>query len=333
MKTILNNLAGIALAALIVLGPAHSASAEPPERFVVFGDSLSDPGNAFVVLKRLGVSPFVTVPPFLSLIPDAPYARGALHFSDGPTWIEQLSLLDHALPSAGPALVLPTVFSNYAVGGALARGSAPFDLSGQVNLFLGDFRGRGPNNALYVLWAGGNDVRDALDALAVDPSGAMSELIVQQAVSSIGNNLLTLYGVGARRFLVPNAPDIGLAPAILLAGNQIPQLPGLATTFSTLFNSGLDQVLVGLASMPGVEVVRLDVFTILREVVAAPGAEGLKDVQNPCIKLNTFVHAFCTRPDQFLFWDGIHPTVAGHRIIAKHANAALHATSAREETR
>ena len=212
-------------------------------------------------------------------------------------------------------------------------GSGPFDLSGQVNLFLGDFRGRGPDDALYVLWAGGNDVRDALDALALDPSGATSVSIVQQAVSSIRSNVLTLYNHGARKFLVPNAPDVGLAPAILLLGKQVPQLPQLATQFSTLFNSGLEQVLVGLASMPGVEVVRLDVFTILQKVVAAPAAEGLKDVQKPCIRLYTFVHAFCARPDQFLFWDGIHPTVAGHRILARHANAALGATSAREATR
>ena len=331
MTNVLNKLVGVVLVALIVLAPARLALADPPERFVVFGDSLSDPGNAFVVLKRLGVPPFVSVPPFVNLIPDAPYARGALHFSNGPTWIEQLSLLDHALPSAGPALVLPTVFSNYAVGGALAGGSGPFDLSGQVNLFLGDFRGRGPDDALYVLWAGGNDLRDALDALARDPNGeAASGLILQQAVSSIRDNLHTLYNVGARRFLVPNAPDIGLAPAVRLQG---PDAQGAASLLSFRFNQRLEQVLVGLASMPGVEVVRLDVFTILHKVVAAPAAEGLRDVQNPCIRLNTFVHAFCARPDQFLFWDGIHPTVAGHRILARHANAALGATSAREEMR
>ena len=46
MTNILNKLVGIALVALIVLAPARSALADPPERFVVFGDSLSDPGNA-----------------------------------------------------------------------------------------------------------------------------------------------------------------------------------------------------------------------------------------------------------------------------------------------
>jgi phospholipase/lecithinase/hemolysin len=65
------------------------------------------------------------------------------------------------------------------------------------------------------------------------------------------------------------------------------------------------------------------VFGILHEIVAAPARFGLTNVTGPCIRLNVTAHAFCERPGKFLFWDGIHPTVAGHRILAKRANAAL----------
>jgi phospholipase/lecithinase/hemolysin len=323
MTEALNRFIGILLVAFIVSAPARDAFADPPQHFVVFGDSLSDPGNAFVVLKKVG-EPAFEVPPFSSLIPDAPYARGALHFSNGPTWIEQLSLVDHSFPTAGPALLVPTVFSNYAVGGARARRSGDLDLSTQVNLFLQDFHGSGPADSLYVIWIGSNDVRDALEALRGDPSGATSGFIVQQAISSISNNLLALYNGGARRFLIANAPDIGLAPAVQLQGLGA---QGAARSLSLLFNGALEQLLSGLSSMPYVQFVRLDVFTILTHVVASPASEGLRNVQDPCIRLNTFVHAYCSRPDQFLFWDGIHPTVAGHRILAKHANAALNHSS------
>src|SRR5712664_2016882 len=115
MANILSRIIRVGVLALVVLAPASPALAGAPQRFVVFGDSLSDPGNAFVLLRD------VEVPPFDSLIPDAPYARGGLHFSDGATWVEQLSVFDRAIPSAGPALLHPVLFSNYAVGGTRAR--------------------------------------------------------------------------------------------------------------------------------------------------------------------------------------------------------------------
>jgi phospholipase/lecithinase/hemolysin len=319
MSKILSKIVGIGVLAVVVLAPASPALAGGLHRFVVFGDSLSDPGNAFVLLRN------VEVPPFDSLIPDAPYARGAFHFSNGPTWVEQLSLLDHALPSAGPALFIPLLFSNYAVGGARARRDGPFDLSTQVGLFVRDFRGQGPSGALYVVFAGGNDLRDALQALAVDTSGATSAAIVQAALFSIRDNLLTLHAAGARHFLVPNAPDIGLAPAVRLLG---PGAQGAARFLSAQFNGGLEAILQDLESGLGVGIVRLDVFATLNEIVAAPAAFGLTDVTDPCIVLNTRAHAFCATPNKFLFWDGIHPTVAGHRILAERANAALGAASA-----
>jgi outer membrane lipase/esterase len=319
MSKILSKIVGVGVLVWVVLAPASPAWAGGPHRFVVFGDSLSDPGNAFVLLRD------VEVPPFASLIPDAPYARGAFHFSNGPTWVEQLSLLDHTLPSAGPALFIPLLFSNYAVGGARARHEGPFDLSTQVGLFVRDFRGQGPSGALYIVFAGGNDLRDALQALALDPTGAASAGIVQSALLAIRDNLLTLHAAGARSFLVPNAPDISLAPAVRLLG---PAAQGAARFFSAQFNAGLELTLRGLESALGVEIVRVDVFRMLNEVVAAPAAFGLTDVTDPCIVLNTRAHAFCATPNKFLFWDGIHPTVAGHRILAERAHAALRAASA-----
>src|SRR5689334_18069085 len=110
MRNILRRPFGTALVALIAVACARPVLADLPKPFIVFGDSLSDSGNAFVILNT------VTVPPFQSLVPAAPYARGGLHFSNGSTWIEQLALIDHANPSADPALRAPGVFSNYAVG-------------------------------------------------------------------------------------------------------------------------------------------------------------------------------------------------------------------------
>ncbi len=312
--SILQRIARVGLLALFTLLQASPAAAGAPQRFVVFGDSLSDPGNAFVLVRD------VEVPPFDNLIPDAPYARGALHFSDGATWVEQLSILDHALPSTGPALLNPAMFSNYAVGGARARHAGFFDLSTQVGLFVNDFSGQTPTQALYVVFVGGNDVRDALAALARDPTFATSLGILNAALTAIRDNLLTLRAAGASSFFVVNAPDVGLAPAVRLLG---PAAQGAATLLAAQFNAGLEAILHGLESGSGLNIVRFDVFRALNEVVAAPGAFGLTNVTQPCIAVNTNAQPFCANPGTFLFWDGIHPTVAGHRILAERARAAL----------
>ena len=136
---------------------------------MVFGDSLSDPGNAFVLTGQVSVRPF-------SLIPDAPYARGGLHFSNGKTWAEVLAK-DLHLPS-GPAFRNPFHFSNYAIGGARARSVTGADLTDQVNLYLGKHHNDADPAALYVILIGGNDIRDAIVAYQTDPSGKTSEQIL-----------------------------------------------------------------------------------------------------------------------------------------------------------
>ena len=81
--------------------------------------------------------------------------------------------------------------------------------------------------------------------------------------------------------------------------------------------------LQGLEAALGVEIVRLDIFGFLHEVVASPASFGFTDVVDTCIRVNTVVQPFCPNPKQFLFWDGIHPTTAGHHQLAVRADAAL----------
>lgn len=270
-----------------LLGAIGTASARDDERLVVFGDSLSDPGNAFVLTMD------VSLPPF-ELIPNAPYARGGLHFSNGRTWVEQLADKLDAENSARPALLKPVRFTNYAVGGTRARPQGPFDLATQVGLFMNDFNGQAPADALYVVYMGSNDLRDALEALVLDPSGATSFGILQAALIAIRDNLLILHAAGAQSFLVPNLPNLALTPAVRLQG---PAAQGAAQFLASTFNDQLAALLGGLESALGLNIVRLDVFAILNEVVAAPAAVDLTEVAQPCITPGTKVKPFCSKPD------------------------------------
>lgn len=47
----------------------------------------------------------------------------------------------------------------------------------------------------------------------------------------------------------------------------------------------------------------------------------LTNVTDGCLDLTTFIT--CNNPDQYLFWDGQHPSAQGHRAIGKLAFQAL----------
>lgn len=106
------------------LAEAEPAKAAPPPSFadlVVFGDSLSDTGNAG-------------------------------RFSDGPVWVEGIAdRLDVRLT--------PSRFggTNYAVGGARTHGR-PTDVRGQLQAYLASPDRRPISGTLFVVFAGANDL-------------------------------------------------------------------------------------------------------------------------------------------------------------------------------
>src|SRR5881296_3085650 len=99
--------------AVLFAAPGWVAAQSRFSGIVVFGTSLSDAGNAFALLGDANTPPDFMLNPLL--IPSAPYARGGHHFSNGATWVEQLAKALGLKRSAGPALRVPGVFSNYAV--------------------------------------------------------------------------------------------------------------------------------------------------------------------------------------------------------------------------
>jgi outer membrane lipase/esterase len=304
------------LVALVLQVPDWAAAQTTFGRIVVFGDSLSDPGNLFALEGGANTPPYDSLGQLL--IPDKPYALGGHHFSNGATWVEQLAKPLKLAGNTRPAFQgSGTEATNYAVGGARAHDDGiNVNLSFQVNTFLNTFGGVAPADALYVVEFGSNDIRDALEA------GAGGGAILIDALTNIGNNIGALYVAGARKFLVCNAPDFSLTPAILALDRVNPGTGQFARFASVTYNAGLDSVLASIAGLPGIEIVRVDFFQALNEMVAAPAAFGLSVVDTPCVTPNTPPYT-CQKPDEFLFWDGAHPTKAVHAIISQEAALAL----------
>jgi phospholipase/lecithinase/hemolysin len=297
----------VGLSLLFLAVPGWAVAQTTFTKITVFGTSLSDPGNVFALTGEQSTPPYNTLDQLL--IPSAPYAKGGHHFSNGATWIEQL-----ARPFGLSAYVQPAFkgsspkAANYAVGGARAYDGG---LSAQVNAFLHDSGNLAPSDSLYVVEFGGNDIRDAL----VDYFEHGNTAIPAIALAQIDSNIRALYSAGARKFFIWDAPNISLAPAIQSLGDGA--IMG-AELFSRGFNTGLGAVLGGLLSLPDIEIVMFDAFGILNDLVSDPEAFGLGVAEGACITPNDPPFE-CKTPDNYLFWDGVHPTKTVHAILAQDA--------------
>lgn len=265
-----------------------TAGASPIAALVVFGDSLSDPGNAFAL-----TSPATPFPP-------APYYVGG-HFSNGPTATEQFA------QQTG----LPTV--NLAQGGAttgtlninngrdvLGLYNVPNVLSGMQQQFTG-YVGSHLIDAgtLYVVWGGPNN-------FFADAS--MPSLVA--AITDLATYVGTLRTLGAQHIMVPNMPDLSLTPY----GLSLPALQraGLAALVQG-FN---DAMALNIWAPNAGVVIPVDVFGILNAVLANPAGFGFTDTISAC-NADPACLFNPTAQDQHVFWDDVHPTMHTAAILAR----------------
>ncbi|NDP40308.1 MAG: PEP-CTERM sorting domain-containing protein [Rhodoferax sp.] len=284
------------------------ATASPYTSITVFGDSLSDGGNAYTYTQAI-FGPDNGFPP-------APYAQ---RFSNGPVAVERLAA-NLGLPLT-PSLLGG---SNYAIGGAetgwanyLRLNANPFiaaafsgsntGVLAQVAAFTSSHN---PDpSGLVVLWAGPNDLFSAL-ASAGDPVTAMS-----LALANLQLAAQRLYLDGARTILMPNMPNIGLTPFGLASG-AMAQL----TAISAGFNAGLHLLAGALGGAdPGLNIVEFDTFGLFDSVINSPASYGFSNVTQPCFD----GLSVCANPDSYLFWDSVHPTARAHQFIGDRFTTAV----------
>jgi outer membrane lipase/esterase len=282
------------------------AQALPYSNLVIFGDSLTDSGNNAVVIDSRvpPLDPSRTSTPIASsaFIPSLPYASN--RYSNGAVWVEYLATKLGL--SAAPSVLGGT---NFSFGGARtgpAGSSFPFSLTDQVQFFLGGVGGAAPGDALYIVAGGGNNARDAAQLALIDGDPTA---IIEAYVNDIATILTQLSGAGARDILLVNIPNIGLTPAIQSFGAGA---AAGASAIAAAMNAALSGALASLLPALPSDVKVFDFFTAFTNVVTNPGAFGLTDATSAC----AFVAACLANPDTTLFWDGIHPTTVGHRLVA-----------------
>jgi len=286
------------LAALV----CSSARADNFDALYVFGDSLSDAGN--LAILDHGTEPA------------APYSNG--RFSNGPIWAQDMAT-KLGLPAVTASYAGGT---DYAVGGAQttpANSPLPIDLPSQLNQFASQHPVVDPNG-LYMIWIGSNDLRAIL---ASSPSSTVAQNEALQVVANIDSAIMTLSGDGAKNFLVVTVPDLGMSPAAIATG---PAGEAAASGLSYLFDQALLQsVKGGNPALSGLHISTLDTFPLIDSIVAQPGQYGFTNVAQPCLtgETNYAGGTPCSNPNQYLFWDQLHPTAAGQAIVADAALQAV----------
>ncbi|WP_052754511.1 SGNH/GDSL hydrolase family protein [Calothrix sp. 336/3] len=272
------------------------ALADSFDQFFIFGDSLSDNGNLYRITR--------------GYFPPQPYYRGRA--SNGIVWVE---ILGQKLKINNDKI------KNFAVIGSTTTNRNAIDektsylipsLPSQVKDFTAS-PNQPSSQAIFVLWAGANDyLAQPQNLRATD---------TQFVVNNISNAAQILIDRGARNLIIPNLPDLGKIPQEIALGTS-----NISTERSNSHNANLRLAVQILSEKnPHVKIILLDIHSLFQDVINQPVKYGFINVTQPCF--NRRIFTVCSNPEDYLFWDDIHPTAHGHRMLAEYAQSVVSETA------
>ncbi|XP_051199851.1 GDSL esterase/lipase At2g40250 [Lolium perenne] len=324
--------------------PAAAATTHDIPAVFAFGDSTLDPGNnnRLLTLVRADHAPYGRAFP----AGVAPSGR----FSDGKL------ITDYIVAALGIKDLLPAyhdhglTHANATTGVSFASGGSGLDdltahealvstFESQISDFqqllsrigepqASDIAGK----SLFILSAGTNDVTmnyymmpfRALNYPTID--GYHDYLI-----NKFQSYIQSLYKLGARRFIVAGMPPVGCLPVMKsLRGQQPPLSSGhgcvdLQNQETQRYNAKLHKALAQLeANSTGATVSYVDNYTPLLDMVTHPDKYGFTQTGLGCCgtgmmemgALCTSLLPQCKSPEQYMFFDSVHPTQATYKAMA-----------------
>ena len=335
--------AGIAISSSLIPLDAKAASfsGSPFSGLNIFGDSTVDTGNLFNLTSSFAS---LGVP---ALPPSPPYAQKS---SNGPIWIE---IVQDAL-GLSPTLITdfltdlardpdtppPTQGINFAFTGSLSSDIHVADdnipplaplLPGfqeQIETFTA-LSAAIPTDpeALYVVSVGGNDYNEAFFA-PESLRGLTLDELPNAVTDNIVDGLKQLNNLGAQNFFVFNQPPLGETPfADFLDAQAQQDISSLLNQLTDTHNILLSEKLSAFGqSQPDVNIIPFNFNALLLDIIDKPQSFGLKNVTESCLinfRPGIQFDGVCDNPEDFFFWDDVHPTEAAHKIIGKSALNAL----------
>jgi len=225
------------------------------------------------------------------------------------------------------------VFFNAAlVGGGLPVDSALLNMGQSASDLIAQVERLSAAGARYILVPN-------LPDIGATPSSVLSVIVAAgEGNPALTNALITAVtilaqpGGDAATQAIIVAQALGAAESILGLPAQsltpaYQQLAGLNSGLSTAFNT----TLLGAMQASDANIIPLDIFSLLNEVSADPGAFGLINVTAPaCVTPSALA---CTTdtvidpstPALFLYADSVHPTSGAHEVLSDYALSVISA--------
>ena len=293
---------------LLIFSLSTSLYAEQFSTIVAFGDSLTD---------HNGLNQYV---------PTAPEAFTNCQGTPC-VWVEYMAEDLDLNPE--------TDVDNNAIGGAMSKGHSdedlqaaidagalpPLGLVGQVEAYVSQAPQFDPEDTLFTIWIGGNDL---LEFLRGESSATSPELLIGGAMANIEAAMAALVQAGAKNFLVLNLPDLSKTPAF----NRLPEENRADIQALTQgFNQALTASLLGVEyKNSGVSVISINAYSVMNNLIAQGVFANTTDTWLELDANNDPTGNVNGDAEDFLFFDPIHPMTAAHALIGDEAAAAVEAS-------
>ena len=286
------------------------------ERLVVFGDSLSDVGNSFAL----------TGGAFPPGPPQGDYGEtfgenGAVfpgRFTDGKNWVDYFpGIAKRFGVDIPPATAFFQDTSNsdenatdFAISGSTsgalnglnaALPSFPF----QIDRYLHSPISKSAVDDLCVIWIGANDFAAKIDPLTT--------------ISNIKGAVTQLAGAGAKNFVVITIPDISLTPQVKAQGTEA---VFAAKQFVFTANLDMEVQLPRFAMQHQISITVVEINAIFYPIVFEPALFGFTNSVDFAY-LPLYGPLLVPDPNDYVFWDGFHPTTNVHKIAAYFISKAV----------
>lgn len=273
----------------------------PIGNLIVFGDSLSDMGNAKDSILN---------------VPDVPpYWQG--RFSNGMVWVEHLSQSFGVTTTHGFGT---SAGDNRAFGGAQTGAGFAYllipNVGSQITSYLANVQSTFAANDVVSLWAGGNDFLYGT---------ANADTIA----TNMESHIRQLEAAGASTFVIPNLPPLEKTPEI--QGRSQTQQQNIASEVAS-YNSKLSTLIGSLRLELGITIHFVDAYSIFNDIIANKAALGLTNTQSAACSgsAGLLPLPICNNGDpiasnvnEYIFFDKAHPTKTMHQYIGRFATEVV----------